>query len=397
MKMMKEQWSEFKKRLPDDWFLRLKNLALLVLIPIIFTLIFGMVYSKVYVEEIPLAIFDMDHTSASEELIEAFYDSPGFKIVAYTNSNEEIEEKIMSREAFAGLIIPPKFQENLQELNAPKVLMLIDETNIVIGNNALAYSNSIFNEMNTQLQLNILQKNGMVPYTAEKNLEALSFVGRILYDSQMSYFKYVFIGILGIFIQQTYLGVVAPILIEERHKFSNMNLQKETWEGILNLLKRFVFIVLLSFIGSSACLYIAGGYFGHPLRGIVFYTMMIQLILVINLTAISLILGTIFESVSHCVQFIMLLSIPTLLTAGYVWPEFMMPDGFGTVVRMVWPLIYYVNPMRELQLKGVGLDTISPYISGGFKFALFWVPVSMIIYILKIRFIKKVINKKESI
>lgn len=372
---------------------RIKNFDMLVIIPVLFTIIFGIVYSKVYVEEIPLAILDRDNSSTSRQIIREFENSSGFHIVEYVDSNEEMEQLIKARKAFAGLIIPKNFQNDIKRLQSPKALFLVDETNIVIGNNALSYGNTIFNTINAGLQLNILEGQGMVPYAAEQNVKSLSFVERVLYEPQLSYMKYVFVGLLGIFIQQTYLGVVVPILIEEKYRLSKIRFRsKETTRRAVMVSLRILLLIALTFLSSVLCLSIAAKYFGHPLRGSILYSALVQLIYVVNLTAISLILATVFDNIPHCIQFIMFLSVPTLLTAGYVWPEFMMPPVFEKVVEKVWPLIFFVLPMKELQMKGIGLDAIQTYINGGLIFALIWIPISLFMYLSKITIMKRVLK-----
>lgn len=385
-----------KKFLTYDFlFPRIKNFVMLVVLPVLFTFIFGIVYSRVYVEEIPLAVLDMDNSSTSRHILSEFENSVGFHIVKYADSNDEIERLIMERKAAAGLIIPENFQKNVKRMQSPKALFLVDETNIVTGNNALSYGNAIFNSINSELQLNILESQGMVPYAAEQSAKSLSFVERILYEPQMSYMKYVFIGLLGIFIQQTYLGVAAPIFIEEKYRLGKIEFKsKEARRRILMVSLRILLSAALTFVTSALCLYAASKYFGHPLRGSILYGALVQLIYVVNLTAVALMLAAAFESVTHCVQFIMFLSVPTLLTAGYIWPEFMMPGIFEKIAGKVWPLIFFVLPMKEMQMKGVGVDAIRHYITGGIVFALIWIPLGLGLYLIKIIIIKRIFKNE---
>lgn len=372
------------------WISRVKNIVILVFIPIIFTFIFGLVYSKVYVEEIPLVVLDMDNTSLSRNIVSQFDYGSGFSVEYYASAYDEMEEIIKTKKAYAGLVIPKNFYKDVKELAAPKVLLVIDETNIVIGNNAMSYGGSILNSYKAMMQMSILESNGIVPYSSEQNLKAISFVERILYDPQMSYLKYIFLGFIGIFMQQTYLGVVAPILINEKYYLCEVSIKSKLGRRkIYMTILRVILEMFLTFVASLTCLFILGKVFGHPLRGSILYSLLLQLIFVVNLTGIALVLAAVFEDVTHCVQFLMFLTIPTFLTSGYIWPEYMMPEGFGGVVKMVWPLIYYINPMRYLHLKEAGFGVIHQYISGGITFAVFWLPIGVVIYLLKILTMKK--------
>ena len=79
----------------------------------------------------------------------------------------------------------------------------------------------------------------------------------------------------------------------------------------------------------------------------------------------------------------MLLSIPTFMTSGYIWPTFVMPPGFAAVVNAVWPLHYFALPMREVMLKGAGLGEVAHYVAGGLIFAAVWFPVALLSFKIK--------------
>lgn len=82
-----------------------------------------------------------------------------------------------------------------------------------------------------------------------------------------------------------------------------------------------------------------------------------------------------------------------MLTAGYIWPEYMMPPGFFNVVKKAWPLVYFINPLKTINIKGVDLNAIAPYVHGGIYYALFWLPVGIGLYLFKI-FGFKIIQRK---
>jgi hypothetical protein len=59
-------------------------------------------------------------------------------------------------------------------------------------------------------------------------------------------------------------------------------------------------------------------------------------------------------------------------------------------MKLIWPLYYYYNPLKELMLKGSGFSPIQNYIVGGLLFAAVWMPAGMWIYRRKIRTMKQI-------
>lgn len=366
-------------------FKRIKSAAILVLIPLAFVFILGGVFSKVFVEHIPLGILDMDNTAVSRSIVSQFRDTEYFKISYYAHSDDDLNEAIRSKKIVVGLIIPENFSKDVKDMKAPKTLLVVDGTNIVLGNNAFSYGSTILNTLNAAIQLNVLEGNGMVPYLAKKAVSSLTFTERVLYDPQISYLRYLFYGVLGIFTQQTFIGVFAPMMLEEREKLSKMKLRsKKGMKKISYMAFRYVGTVAMAFLGFALCCYFLGKVYDLPLRGDIATSFELLGIFILDLTAVSLVFASVFNKVLQCVQCSMFLSVPTFLTAGYVWPNFMMPAGFDAMVRKIWPLTFYINNLRNANIKGASAAMLQGNIDGGLKYAMFWLPVGAALYIIRI-------------
>ncbi|WP_411679084.1 ABC transporter permease [Clostridium thailandense] len=379
----------------------LKNIFLLTIGPVLMTILFALVFSKIFVEQIPMGILDLDNSSTSRNIIKQFEESPRFKVIYYAQSDDELNEAIKTKKVNVGFIVPHNFDKDAKTMKAPKTMLLIDESNIVIGNNALSYGSEILNTLNAKIQLNVLEANDVVPYAAQQSISSLSFTERILYDPQLCYMRYLMYALIGILLQQVYIGVIAPMLIEEKLNMVKMKLRSKT--GLRRLLKIFIKIIvfgILAALGTTASIYVTGKYFDVPLRGNLIDYFIILAVFILDLTAVSFIFSFIFDAIDQCVRFSMFLSVPTFLTAGYVWPEYMMPPHFFDAVKKLWPLVYFINPLKTINLKGSDFSIILPYIKGGIYYAMFWLPIGVGLYLFKIVGFKlvtrKLLNSEES-
>lgn len=368
---------------------KIKSVAILTLIPIFLTFLFGAALSKTYVEHIPIGILDLDQSSASRYVIDSLADSEGLALAAYASSWQELEKMMLRGEIRGGLVIPDDFGKNLQRSNSPEVLVLVDFSNILIGNSITAYANTVFNTLNAGLSMNILQAGQIVPYIAEQSVITLSFAERMLYEPRNSYFIYLYAIILAILIQQLYLSVVAPLFVEEKQRLREIGLDKtkrySRLTEIIRLAKEVLLYAGCSLLSAFASLTIAHQFFGYPTAANPLLPVLLQIIFLISLTAIAILFGVTFEDVAHCGQLIMLLSIPTILFSGYVWPGFMMDSWVSIIAHTIWPLIYFINPLHIIHLKGAGLTEISSYIIGGLVFAVAWSCLASAIYVWRIK------------
>ncbi|WML36777.1 ABC transporter permease [Clostridium sp. OS1-26] len=213
----------------------IKNILLLVLGPMIIAIIFGLVFSKVFVENIPMGILDMDNSSISRDITKQFKETSKFNVCYFPQSEEELNEAIKTKKINVGLIIPKNFSNDAVMTKAPKTLLLVDETNLVIGNTAIGYGSQILNTINAGVQLKVLEANNVAPYSAQKSIASLSFTERMLYEPQLSYMRYLLYALIGLAIQQIYIGALAPALIEEKLNMVKIKLRSK--EGVKKLIK----------------------------------------------------------------------------------------------------------------------------------------------------------------
>ena len=376
--------------------IKYKKVLILIFVPIALTIIFGASMSPVFVNDIPIAVLDMDDSPDSRDIIGDFAECPTFKIVEEADGVDQIKEDILLGKISGGVIIPEGFGKDISERSGAKALVLIDSTNTLVGNNLKSFAFKIFNEKNYELQVEDMQFNGIIPYSSDQYIGTLSSADRMLYNPQQGYFYYLYAGILGIFIQQTYLNVVAPVLLKEKGRLKQLPMERLARRiGVKEFLPEILKYAGFSFIGSLSCLLTAHLMFAYPLKGSLLLTLLLQGIFLTGLTGMALILAAIFDDETHCTQFIMFLTIPTMLSCGYSWPEFMMAPGFGAVMKVVWPLYYYYNPLKELMLKGSGFANIQNYMVGGIIFAAVWLPAGLLIYRQKIRTMKQIEKEIE--
>lgn len=377
-----------------ELFIKAKDILVALALPILFTLLFGYVYSNIYVQDIPFAVLDLDESSSSRMVIDNFSDSKGLDVSGTVSTQAELEELLLSGRISGGLVIPDHFEKDVQAKQSPTLLVFIDGSNIVIGNNIYSYSSTIINTLGIGVQMSVLQGGSIVPYTAEQYLKTMSFTDRMLYDPQMGYMRYVFAGLLGVLIQQTYLSVLSSRYMDAKKELASHFDQAEPGFPNGELIQSTIRLMCLSAIAFFTCLFIANRLFDYPIRGNTLELLAVIVLFLVNMTAVTILITSLFDDTAHCAQFCMFLSVPTLLTSGYIWPEFMMAPHFASIVKSVWPLYYLVNPLRGICMKGADFADIFPYLTGGLLFAAVWLTVSTLIFRYRIRLMRRVSAEK---
>ena len=98
-----------------------KSIVSLSLTHIITVVFVCSIFSKIYVENIPFGIVDMDNSSLSRTIIQQLKNSPGLNISFYADSENELEQAIKEKRVSGGIVIPKDFNKDAVKMKSPSV------------------------------------------------------------------------------------------------------------------------------------------------------------------------------------------------------------------------------------------------------------------------------------
>ncbi len=370
----------------------LKPYLLVALVPLLFTFIFGEMFSPIYIKNMPIAVMDMDASKNSRDVIEMLGTSESLELHEEYQNMEEIKDDIMEGKLCGAIVIPKGFGENIRAKKGAEATVLMDNANFMLGNNLTSAINTIFETVNAGIQIKYLEAGAQVPFEAKQNVYTLSLADRILYNPQLSYIYYMYPGFLAIFVQQTYLAALVPLLIEEKDRLKDMSshhLARDLIHVKAGLfLRRILLLVGLSLISTMACIKLAGAICGVPMRGDIIQILILQVFFIFSLTGLCIVIASFFEQVANGAQFTMFLTIPTFLSCGYAWPYYLVDPKLAVLLKLTWPLYYFVNPLKDVMLKA---QSVGPnFLIEMVLFGAFWLAVGVLLFKRKVELIREV-------
>lgn len=345
--------------------------------PILLTLLFGGVYVHNYLEDIPVAVLDEDNSALSRTIIQYFNENERFYIKYYCASKEELKNRIDSRKVYMGLYIPHDFSKDINELRSSSVLILVDGTNMVIGNNAYAAAASIVQTLAAGAQIKLLEAKGMLPGQAENMAMVFRFNDRILYDPRLTYMNYLILGFVAVFLQQVMVSSLGVSVIDNGEYLAN----GFTLPKLIIKILTFALCCVPSIFVSIG---IAHMFFKVPVRGSLLTVLLMCVAFVFAVSCPSVVLASIVRDKLKLYQLSFMLSVPTFVSSGYVWPMDQMPPALPMVIKVLWPLAFFHKPFTDVIFKGVPFDVVSENIAGMLIYTLCWMPVAVLL--LKKRF-----------
>lgn len=367
------------------WFLKcfLKNLKetlfdkdiiiVLLLGPIVLTLLFGGIYVNDYLEDIPVVVLDMDNSSMSKMIIQQFDEHERFNVNYQVDSEQDLKELIDLRKVHLGVVIPKDFSRDVTTLKTSEVLILVDGSNMIIGNNAYAQAADIIQTIAAGGQIKLIEAKGIVPAQSKQMAMPFMFADRILYDPKMTYINYLLLGYIAVFLQQVTLSGVGISIIKHGEMIAE---EKTTRKIFCKILASGFYSVLSVFIS----IWIASNIFKVQIRGDLSIILLMSVIFVFAISAPAIILASIVKDKIKFTQISYMLSIPTFISAGFLWTIDQLPQPLVVGAKALWPLIYFARTFSEVLFKDLPFSIAKENIIQMSIYTLIWLPIAIFIF-----------------
>ncbi len=327
---------------------------LLMISPIIQTLLFGYVVST-DVRNIPTAIYDLDNSFRSRDLVSRFVSSKYFQVVAYIHSDEEALQYMNHATAQAILRINHGFQNNLNGGKTGTVQVILDGTDSNATGIVLNYAATIANQYNRDLQTARGSKlYGLVPTQGGVELRE-----RVWFNENLESRNF--------FLP----GVIAMILLLTTMTMSSMAIVREKEIGtieqiIVTPITRFEFILgkmipfaLIGLANAVSVALVTILWFQVPFRGNPIMLLAGMLLFIYCTLGFGLLLSTISQTQQQAMMGTFFFNNPLMMLSGFLFPIENMPRPIQ-VLTYLNPLRYFILIVRGVFLKGVGLNVLWP-------------------------------------
>lgn len=356
-------------------------LQMLLLASLALPCLFCWMLGNLYVEHIPFGVVDLDHSSFSRQIIRGLEDHPGLEVY-FVEDQSSLEQQIYGKELNGGMIIPENFYKELQAKHPEELLTVIDGTNTLIANNIMAYVSAVTGTYSAGVMLSILEANGMPADAAMHTYNTFQYGERTLYDPYMSYLSYLIYFIMPYLVQMTVVCIFAlPMFSALHQELVQQGIRALSGKKWLELAVRWGYIYVVSALASWIGFCLADYFFGLPVRGTMGCYFLLLGAFEIALGAAAMLLAT-FIRPKHCLYFfelLLCLGMVLLITNGAIWLPYLMPEGLFKLVGFLWPFAHVALPFKYLNMKGAGLDILTPAIVDCLQYAAFWAVVAIAI------------------
>lgn len=330
-----------------------RMLYVLFVFPFVLLIIFG--YAINFdVHHIKLVVYDQDKSENTREFIDRLTSSNYFDIIEYIDSENQIREVLDDGKAQVVLVFPQDFSQNLFSEKEAKIQILvegIDANTASVISNYINAATATYNNKISQETLAIRGRQQYVPISLEP---------RFWFNPDLNSTLYLIPGLISMILIMTAVISIAMSIVREKERGTMEQINVSPLSSFELLLGKTIPYSIVALLIASIILFAGHILFGVAIKGsylLLFISTLIFLFACLNL---GILISSISESQQVAFQISALVSLlPSFLLSGFVFPIESMPPVIQ-VLTNITPVKFYIIILRDILLKGVGIEAFWP-------------------------------------
>lgn len=128
-------------------------LIFFILVPLVYPLIYGFIYTNEVVREVPAVVVDASRSSLSREYLRKVDATPDINIVAYCADMEEAKLMLKDRLAYGIIYIPSEFSQDIAQGKQTQVSIYCDMSGLLYYKSMLLANTAVSLDMNRDIKI----------------------------------------------------------------------------------------------------------------------------------------------------------------------------------------------------------------------------------------------------
>ena len=328
--------------------------GVIFLMPIIQALVFGYAVTT-DVRHIRTAVYDLDNSVASRELVTRFERSGYFDITQYIDRESRIRDLMDRGLVKAVLQMNRGFGEALRTGGTARLQLILDGTDSNTAGVVLNYGAKIAGQFSEQVlvtRLTRLAGSGQQP--GRVDLQTRAWFNENL-ESRNFYVP----GVIAVLVMLVTLMLTSMAVVREKEIGTMEQIMVTPITPLEFILGKTVPFALIGFADVILITLIGIVWFEVPIRGSLVLLFMATALYLMTTLGAGLLISTVSQTQQQAMMSAFLFYFPAVLLSGFMFPIANMPEAIQWLTYLN-PLRYFLVVIRGIFLKGVGLGILWP-------------------------------------
>ena len=327
------------------------TLRVILLLPVIQLVLFGYAINTV-VDHIPMAVYDQSNTASSRALVEALENSSYFDLRLVASSREAAMQAIDDGTVRVAVMIPPDYGDLVVRGQTATAQLVVDGSDPNVSQTSLFAGGLVAQVQSGDVVSDLLAHVGS--HAAQGGVELRPVV---LYNPRMLSATFMVPGLIALILQTGAVVLTALAVVRERGTLEQLIVTP--MKPIELMLGKVLPCVALSFASALLALIVGRLLFGVGIAGSLVLLFLLILVFQLGSLGIGLLISVLATSQMQAQQFSQLTLIPSFVLSGFFFPRQGVPVPLQLLGSLI-PMTYFLEIVRGIMLKGVGLSVLWP-------------------------------------
>jgi ABC-2 type transport system permease protein len=323
--------------------------------PMIQMLIFGYA-ATLEIKHVPTAIVDYDNTQVSRDFISRFAASQYFDVRLLGADRRQIPVLIDRGDATLAIQINDGFAQDLGKGETAHIQVIVDSSNSNTALIGLGYINEVAVNFAREYQMMRLQR--LSPMTIS-GMPSIVLDRRPWYNVDLSDRWFFIPGVIGNLIMVIVVNLTAFAVVREREIGTLEQIMVTPIRRVEFILGKTVPFFLIGLLDAILVSVFGTLWFSVPLRGSIGVLALGTVLFLLCVLGIGLFISTISRTQQQAMMTAFFFVMPSIVFSGFGTPITSMPETMQWLTYLD-PLRYFQEVLRDIYLKGTGLDVLWP-------------------------------------
>jgi ABC-2 type transport system permease protein len=331
--------------------------AFIFVVPIMQLLIFSYAAST-DVRHIATAVYDLDNSVTSRDLVSRFEKSGYFDVREYIASDAHERELLDRGRVSVVLHLDKGFEDDLLAGRSAPFQMIVDGTDSNTAGIVLGYSNAIVQQFSQQvLDERIHRLRGDMRRPGQVVLQT-----RTWFNENLESRNYFVPGVIALMITLLTLLLTSMAIVREKEIGTMEQIMVTPIRPLEFILGKTVPFAMISFVDLVLVTLVGVLWFEIPVRGSFVLLVFATSIYLLSTLGVGLLISTLCQTQQQAMMSTFFFFMPAVLLSGFMFPIANMPVVVQWLTYLD-PMRYAMVILRGIFLKGVGMSILWPQIA----------------------------------
>jgi ABC-2 type transport system permease protein len=340
-------WKEFIQMRRDRG-----TLGLMLGVPVMQLILFGYAIRQ-DVRNLPTVVYDASRTQESRALVQQFGATGNFMIRGEVGSYADALRRVDTGRARAAIVIPEDYARDIKRSRPARVQVLVDASDPSASQSAIGAAMQVGQRGNLSLL------SPRVGTALREDRMPLEVRVRPLYNPALKSVLFIVPGIIGMILSNILIVITAIAVVREREAGTLEQLIVTPLTRGEIMLGKITPYIGVGLVQLTAVLLAGHLLFRVPIRGSILLIYLVSLLFIVASLGLGLFISTLAKRQAQAIQVSFFFLLPNVLLSGFMFPREAMPR-LAAEIGVILPLTHFLQIMRGIVLKGVGLAELWP-------------------------------------